>query len=57
MYFIYYDLIDIETKEERKTMFDSFVGDIGDKIIFENKEYIVKDYAEEYFDLEEPEDY
>ena len=57
MYFIYYNLINIRTKEEVKTVLSTFVGDIGEKIFFDNKEYLIKDYAEEWYDLEEPEDY
>jgi hypothetical protein len=47
-YIVYYFLEDIETHEEKIIAMDSLPWDITDHIYFCGRNYIVKDYAEEF---------
>lgn len=57
MIIFYYFLTNVVTGEKMISPFDTFLGDIGEKIILSKKKYLINDYAMEYEDLIFPEDY
>lgn len=57
MYFIYYWVHEIISGKSDIICLNGFAGDIGEKIHYKGKVYIIDDLAEEYRDFEEPEDF
>lgn len=57
MHIFYYFIKDMETGEKSLQVLDAFVGDIGEVVVLGGRSYIIEDYAEEFEDLELPEDF
>lgn len=57
MYMLYYFIKNVVTGEQKMEVTAIFIGDIGDHIFINGEEYVIEDYAEEFSDLEEPEDF
>ena len=59
MFYYYFFLKEREGTNRKIHKTDWFLGDIGEEvyIIADDCWYIIEDYAEEFIDLEEPEDY
>ena len=57
MYILYYFLTNVATGEKKIEVTDVFAGDVGDHIFIRGQEYIIDDYAEEWSELEIPEDF
>ena len=53
----YYFIKNVKTGEQKIEVTDVFAGDLGEHIFIKGQEYIIEDYAEEYEELEIPEDY
>ena len=57
MYFIYYWVHEEVNGKSCIIRLESYAGDIGEKMFYNGKEYIIDDLSEEYEDFEEPEDF
>lgn len=53
----YYFIKNVETGEQKIEVTDIFIGDPGEHIFIKDQEYVIEDYAEEFEELELPEDY
>ena len=53
----YYFLTNINTGEHQMEVTDIFAGDIGEHIFIKGEDFVIEDYAEEFPELELPEDY
>lgn len=55
MFYVYYWVHAIKTKEKKIFRFENFAGDIGEELIIDNTTYIIDDLSAEYQDFNEPE--
>ena len=53
----WYFVENVKTGEEKIQFSDNFIGDIGEHIFLSGEEYVINDYAEEFEELEIPEDF
>ena len=53
----YYFVTNVNTGEKKLEVTDIFIGDLGDHIFIHNEEFVINDYAEEFAELDIPEDF
>lgn len=57
MRFFHYFLKELETGKEVHITTSTFLGDVNEKVTYDDTDYIIEDWIDEYEDFEEPEDF